>query len=67
MSSTTNHQDDLDRPLWGAEFIGKAVDRNTRQTFYLLESGYLPATKVGSTWCSTKRRLLGRLNGGDGA
>lgn len=54
----------LDRPLWGARQI--AIEANIldddgqpdlRRAFYLLESGHLPATKVGRSWCTTPRRL----------
>jgi hypothetical protein len=53
-----DYNPDLDRPIWGAEAIGAAINRNKRQTFYLLEQGYVDADKVGGTWCSTIRRLL---------
>lgn len=55
---------DLDRPLWGAEAIGREaglIDDDgkveVRRAFYLLEKGLLPATKIGGTWTSTPRRL----------
>jgi hypothetical protein len=54
----------LDRPIWGAEAIGREAglvdhDGNVdlRRTFYMLEKGYLPATKMGRLWTSTPRRL----------
>ena len=47
----------LDRPLWGAQAIGEHINRNRRQTFHLLETGKLDATKVGAIWTSTPRRL----------
>jgi hypothetical protein len=71
---------DLDRPLWGAEAIGReaglfkkeketgqtVIDPKTgepevdiRRAFYLLESGLLPATKVGNQWSSTPRLVRG--------
>ena len=49
--------DDIDRPIWGATEIGKIINRNKRQTFHLLETGVLDASKVGSHWVSTQRRL----------
>jgi hypothetical protein len=61
MSST---DDDLDRPLWNAEAIGRYAnilheDGNVdiRRTYYLLEKKLLPGSKVGQHWVSTPRRL----------
>jgi hypothetical protein len=58
------HIDDETAPIWGAEAIGRAAgvfDKNdnvdVRKAFYLLEEGFLPATKVGRRWTSTRRRL----------
>jgi hypothetical protein len=55
---------DLDRPLWGAEAIAREAnllddngDVDTRKAFYLLEKGLLPATKIGRLWTSTPRRI----------
>jgi hypothetical protein len=60
----------LDLPLWGAEAIGRvAVLLNEdgtvdiRRTFYLLEKGLLPATKVGNAWTSTPRLVRSVLAG----
>jgi hypothetical protein len=57
-------EQDLDKPLWGAEPIGLEAnilddDGNVdiRKTYYLLEKGLLPGTKVGRQWVSTRRRL----------
>jgi hypothetical protein len=55
--------DEMDLPLWGARAIGSVINRSECVTFDLLEKGELPAQKVGGRWVSTKRRLLGRLNG----
>jgi len=61
---TFQDNSDLDRPIWGAEEIGREaglIDENgivdTRKAFYLLERGLLPATKVGRQWTSTPRRI----------
>jgi hypothetical protein len=55
---------DLDLPLWGAEAIGReanvldsAGNVDLRKTFYLLENGLLPASKIGKRWATTKRRI----------
>jgi hypothetical protein len=62
---TLSHRsDDLDAPIWGAEAIGEHIRRNKRQTFHLLETGKLDATKVGQLWTSTKRRLNRSLGNG---
>lgn len=63
----------LDRPIWGAAAIAREaglVDDDgkidLRKTFYLLEKGLLPASKIGRRWTSTPRRLR-RVFAGDGA
>lgn len=43
--------------LWGVKALSEEIDRTERQTFYLLETGQLPAKKVGGRWCSTRSRL----------
>ena len=55
---------DLDKPLWGAEAIGRQAGLlnddgsvNFRATFYALERGNLPAIKIGKRWVTTLRRL----------
>ena len=52
----TDHQEmDL---LWGAAAIAKHLNlKNTRQAFHLLESGALPARKVGKSWVASRARL----------
>jgi hypothetical protein len=54
---------DLDRPVWGAEAIGRVIDRTEGETFYLLANGHLDAKKIGGRWTSTPRRLLRSLEG----
>ena len=49
---------DPDVPVWGAAAIGQVLGRNERQAYHLLERGLIDATKVGSLWVSTPRRLL---------
>jgi hypothetical protein len=58
-------RDDLDRPLWGAEQIGRAAgllnDDGTvdlRKVYYHLENKHLPADKAGKQWISSTRRIL---------
>jgi hypothetical protein len=48
--------------LWGAEEIGREVDLDTRAAFYALERGYLPASKIGRKWVTTRGRLLKKFS-----
>jgi hypothetical protein len=43
--------------IWGAKKIGEVIGRNTRETFAMLEKGYLPAKKVGRLWVSEEDAL----------
>ncbi|MDG4908442.1 DNA-binding protein [Mesorhizobium sp. WSM4898] len=43
--------------VWGAENIGKEINRKPRQTFHMLEQGLLPAKKVGNQWVAERGRL----------
>jgi hypothetical protein len=56
-------ESDLDRLLWGAKAIGEEINRKERQAFHLLETGAIPAKKVGKTWVSTPRQLRGHILG----
>lgn len=47
---------DLDL-VWGAEAIAKELKRNKRVTYYLLESGAIPAKKAGKQWVISRRKL----------
>jgi hypothetical protein len=47
--------------LWGAEAIADAIGQSTRQTFYMLERGMIPAKKIGKKWCASRRALLHAL------
>jgi hypothetical protein len=61
-SDSTEHLDDADL-AWGASNIARAINVNERKCFYMLESGHLPARKVGGCWVASKRRLLAALSG----
>jgi hypothetical protein len=52
------------KPVWGAENIGKVIRRTPRQTQYLLESGLLPARKIGRLWVSDEDSLLQAITPG---
>jgi len=60
---TTQYEpiDGLDLPIWGAASIGRCINRDPRQTYYLLETGKIDATKVGTQWTSTPRRIFKSL------
>jgi hypothetical protein len=57
MSETRRTIGDLDTPIWGAVAISHLINRTTRQTFRLLETGELPARKIGGRWATTQRQL----------
>lgn len=44
--------------VWEVANIAKIIGRSERQTFYLLQSGQLPARKVGGRWVASRRNLL---------
>jgi len=54
---------DLDKPIWGAAAIGRAINRTTRQAFRLLETGEVPARKIGGRWATTPRQLRETFGG----
>jgi hypothetical protein len=51
--------------VWGAEAIGQVIGRKPRQAFHLLESGCLPAKKLGGRWCASRRKLIEAVVGDD--
>ena len=53
--------------LWGAKAIAEAIERTERITFHLLETGAIPAQKVGGKWCASRARLLAYCSGGSAA
>jgi hypothetical protein len=62
---------DEDRPLYGAEAIGRAAgfideDGNVkiRSVYHALESRLLDADKFGKIWVSTRRRARSHATGG---
>ena len=44
--------------IWGGENIAKLIGRTKRITFHLLETGQLPAKKVGGRWVAERNKLL---------
>ena len=49
--------------LWGCKAIAAFIGRTPRATFHLLETGKLPAGKVGATWVASKILLREYLEG----
>jgi hypothetical protein len=48
----------MSEKLWGAKAIGAAIDRNQKQTFYLLNKGLIrSARRVGEQWVADKDDL----------
>jgi hypothetical protein len=54
MTEMTTPKIDL---IWGCTAIAKEIERTPRQTFYLLESGALPARKIGNRWVAERGKL----------
>lgn len=43
--------------IWGGDGIAKEIDRTARQTFHMLETGAIPARKVGNRWVASRSAL----------
>lgn len=54
MTDTELHKD----LIWEVTEIAKLIGRNERQTFHLLNSGQLPAKKVGGRWVASRQKLI---------
>jgi hypothetical protein len=52
--------------IWGASAIAAALGTTRRRAFHLLESGALPAKKLGGRWV-VSRDALRRLFGSEAA
>lgn len=53
--------------IWGAKAISAVIGVNPRQTFHLLETGQIPAKKVGGRWVADRRQLAVFFLEGDAA
>jgi hypothetical protein len=51
--------------IWGAQAIGQVIGRTARQAFHLLETGALPAKRIGGRWCASRRKILAAVVGDD--
>lgn len=56
-----------DDVLVGAAAIAGEIGIPLRKCFHWLENGYLPATKTGATWTTTKTRLRRHFDGSEEA
>jgi hypothetical protein len=49
--------------IWGAAAIGAEIGVGERRAYYLLDRGHIPARRVGSIWCASRRQLRDALCG----
>jgi hypothetical protein len=49
--------------LIGAQAIADEVGIDLRKCFHWLQNGYIPATKIGSLWTSTRSALRRHFSG----
>ena len=59
MSDTATNTD----YLWGARAIADEINRPTKDVYYLLEKGELPARKIRGQWCASRLKLRHHLIG----
>lgn len=52
--------------IWGVTAIAKEIGRTNRQTFHMLENGYIPARKVGGRWVAFRPELIASLSSNTG-
>lgn len=58
MAKQTNDKEALaDDLIWGAKDIGRAIGRNERQTWVLLDTGKIPSAKVGARYVASREKL----------
>ena len=55
--SLEHSRPDQDEWIWGAAAIAPLINQTRRQTEHLLQTGRLPAAKLNSKWCTTRRKL----------
>jgi hypothetical protein len=61
-TSATTSSSDI---IWGAEEIGRVINRNPRQVWHLLDRGEIKcARKVGGRWCASRAALLREFGAG---
>jgi len=52
---------DIETPIWGAAAIGRIIGRSERTVFHMLETGLLPARRVGRRWVASREKLIAYL------
>jgi hypothetical protein len=57
----TNRDDDI---VWGARAIGEVANVSEKKSFYLLETGKIPAKKIGDQWVGSRKKIRQHLIGG---
>ncbi len=55
--SDTQSEDFAEDLVTGADKIGKVIDANKRRAYHLLETGQIPAGKIGGRWVASRRKL----------
>ena len=63
MSADQNDDTLKNEKLRGCKRIAGYIGEKERIVFYGLERGYIPATKEGRIWVTTKTRLRNHYNG----
>lgn len=43
--------------IWGCRAIARQIGATERQTFHMLESGQIPAKKIGGKWVAEEGQL----------
>jgi hypothetical protein len=51
------------KPVWGATAIAAEIGVTTRQAYWMLEAGTLPARKVGNRWVADADKLHAFIRG----
>lgn len=68
MSKNTAEESTLAEDLlWGAGAIAREVGIAERKVFYQLESGNLPAKKIGGQWVASRKKLRALFYGDEAA
>jgi len=49
--------------IWGINAIARLIDRSDRQVSYMVNSGQIPAKKVGGRWCANRAELVAFFKG----
>jgi len=65
MSRENDETADTGEILWGAKAIAEEINRDVRQTFYLLEKKLIPGKKTGKMWTSSRNQLRRYFAGED--